>query len=539
MASVTSLDQDVRKLRLDRYTPSAAREAQRWIEGVLQEDLPVGDLMDSLRDGVILCKLVNLVAQPGIRYKTSTMPFVQMENISNFLRACEMPPLSLPSHDRFLTVDLYDQKDPAQVLQCLAAFSRRVNAIDPAAFPTTIGAKGSKVAMSPSTTGPRSPSPTKPSAYTVNISSKPTSSFGSPVGANTLNRGGLASSGPVSSWSRKLDEDRTVPAWNIHQYGYMGGANQGNQGVAFGGRRQIVSPQPDVPSLAEKEKRLREKIEQEQRSLAQAEQTQRMQVVEEQLETKEQAHPKHDDRTRERTTSNPSLNGQFLSQYQANQPAQIRPTPQIQPQHSAEQQKIAELERQLAEAKAQIAQQGRPQISTAASAATIKSPQRLENPSTPSATSLPPRPSAPTPNTAAEHEIKRTLPLLPATQQQHADKAPSPPTDADASPPDPRPTFAKPAPAPAPNPPRTAHKSLLEREMERDRDRQREWAENQRLQNDLRAAATSAGNGGSRGTESESEPGDGDGRNWNGYARGGDRGRGGRRQIIGPRPPPL
>ena len=78
-----------------------------------------------------LSRLVNLAVSPGIRYKQSNMPFVQMENISHFLKACEVSPLNLPAHDRFLTVDLYDGKDPAQVLQCIAAFSRRANAINP------------------------------------------------------------------------------------------------------------------------------------------------------------------------------------------------------------------------------------------------------------------------------------------------------------------------------------------------------------------------------------------------------------------------
>jgi hypothetical protein len=56
MASVTSLDQDMRRLRLDRYTPGAAKEVRSWIEGILGERLPPGDLMDALKDGVALCK---------------------------------------------------------------------------------------------------------------------------------------------------------------------------------------------------------------------------------------------------------------------------------------------------------------------------------------------------------------------------------------------------------------------------------------------------------------------------------------------------
>jgi len=60
MASVSSLDQDMRKLRLDRYTPQAANEIRTWIEQTLGESLPAGDLLDSLKDGVALCKCVRV-----------------------------------------------------------------------------------------------------------------------------------------------------------------------------------------------------------------------------------------------------------------------------------------------------------------------------------------------------------------------------------------------------------------------------------------------------------------------------------------------
>ncbi len=59
MASVNSLDKDMRKLRMDRYTPQAAREVRDWIEGILGERLASGDLMEALKDGVALCKFVS------------------------------------------------------------------------------------------------------------------------------------------------------------------------------------------------------------------------------------------------------------------------------------------------------------------------------------------------------------------------------------------------------------------------------------------------------------------------------------------------
>ncbi|KAI1325160.1 hypothetical protein F5Y16DRAFT_378520 [Xylariaceae sp. FL0255] len=294
MASVSSLDKDLRKMRLDKYTPAAANEARSWIEGILGTQLPSKDLLEGLKDGVALCKLVNLaVGPPGVKFKQSAMPFVQMENISHFLRACKSPPLNLQEHDVFLTVDLYEQKDPAQVLQCLGAFSRAANAVNPSAFPEAIGprARGAGAGMSPQQTGG---STTRARGMSNVSAASPT--YGARSGLAPSNTGGSGSgrwsptksptfdrvgSPTTSSWSKKLHEGVTDPAWNIAQYGYMGGASQGNLGIAFGGRRQITSASPHVPNMAEKERRRKEQE-------AEAER-QRLQMLEEERLRKEQA----------------------------------------------------------------------------------------------------------------------------------------------------------------------------------------------------------------------------------------------------------
>ena len=56
MASVSSLDKDMRNIRLSKYTPQAANEVRTWIEDVLGERLAAGDLLEALKDGVALCK---------------------------------------------------------------------------------------------------------------------------------------------------------------------------------------------------------------------------------------------------------------------------------------------------------------------------------------------------------------------------------------------------------------------------------------------------------------------------------------------------
>ncbi|PHH59054.1 hypothetical protein CDD80_1888 [Ophiocordyceps camponoti-rufipedis] len=261
-------------MRLDKYTPAAAAEARAWVEDVLGERLPSSDLLEGLKDGVALCRLVNLaLPPPGVKFKQSAMPFVQMENISHFLRACQTPPLNLQQHDMFLTVDLYEQKDPAQVLQCLGAFSRAAHAVDPRSFPNTLGPRprtaggvspeATGLATTTTTTTPRHRGTSVASngshgTMSIRTGGSPTRTRPMSPSNNLNNAGAPASPGLVSSWSRKDQESATAPAWNIAQYGYMGGASQGNLGISFGGRRQITGAGPKVPSLVEKERRRRE-----------------------------------------------------------------------------------------------------------------------------------------------------------------------------------------------------------------------------------------------------------------------------------------
>jgi transgelin len=58
MASVSSLDADMKRLRMGRYTPAAAKEVKVWIEDTLGEQLPQGDLLDLLKDGTVLCRYI-------------------------------------------------------------------------------------------------------------------------------------------------------------------------------------------------------------------------------------------------------------------------------------------------------------------------------------------------------------------------------------------------------------------------------------------------------------------------------------------------
>lgn len=419
MASVSSLDKDLRNMRLGKYTPQAADEARRWIEESLGERLAAGDLLNALKDGIALCKLANLASgPPGVRFKESSMPFVQMENISHFLRACKSPPLNLQAHDIFQTVDLYENKDPAQVLTCIGAFNRRANAIQPSKFPSVIGPKSKAGPMSPEITGGYGSSPTpygRPRG-TSNTSAASSAASTAPSWAggrtspsrlsnstfSSANGNTKSPTGGVSSWSQKKDEGATMPAWNIHQYGYMGGASQGNQGITFGGRRQITTPAPKVPSLAEKERKRREEEAETERLRQQVEEAEHKRRIEREAEEEreriaeeqrwaEETRKQRDiekrrieeekrkweeeerrwkeeeearaieeqeaelrlvkERQQKRSQSDARLTGQFLSQYQAEQRKLPVPPVSEAPKQTPEAKRVEELERELEKAK--------------------------------------------------------------------------------------------------------------------------------------------------------------------------------------------
>lgn len=417
------------------------------------------------------------------------MPFVQMENISHFLRACQMAPLGLPPHDVFLTVDLYERKDPAQVLQCLSAFSRRANALQPGKFPRSIGGIKSKGGVvSPQGTG-STLGITSRSRGTSNVSQSSSTTFNPIARDTTPGRVSPTKTGPspgspppaVSSWSKKTDQGTTAPAWNIHQYGYMGGASQGNQGVAFGARRQITSTTPAVPSLAEKEKQRREAEEEagrqqqeerlrrqqeEENSKAEeerrwAEETARLREKErreiedekrrwaeeqrrweedeqrrlkEEIETEERADK---ERQRKRATSDARLNGQFLSQYQA-----IQKSPELD-EPSAESRRIQELERQLELAKQRELQYEEERDDLRAKAAAEKARSRSRSR---------PRPVQPSYDLTSQVEERK---LLRSEWNKQQNETAAVPEQEEEAPPPPLPSRPLPEPTVAPaQPPR-------------------------------------------------------------------------------------
>lgn len=490
------------------------------------------------------------------------MPFVQMENVSHFLRACEAPPLNMPAHDRFLTVDLFEAKDPAQVLQCLSAFSRVANNVNPSRFPSTLGPRKT-TPMSPSHTGGPRSSNTSPYVTSASFArplstARPLSPMKTGDSTTSSNAGSSRNpKSPVSTWSKKGDEGMTTPAWNILQYGYMGGASQSNQGISFGGRRQITSAGSDVPNGADKERRRKEQADEEERRRHAADEAQRKQqadrVADEERErlneekrwedetrrqrdldrnrlaeqkrqweeeerkwkaeeAARQTEQAHIDKVlsntslqRPRGLSDARLNGQFLSQYQAEQ--KVKGTDQV--SNTPESRRVQDLERQLEEAKER---ERRYQSERAERVQADSTPsQSIPQPTTEEPEPIPPSPKdshaswshddkpeiaqvsqrhtpmgvgstrpLPVPTKSAQNirEVTPTTPVSDARRYDDHTKAQSSVDQylaQDDSQPLANDRASDTTASPQVTKTSTPSKSLLEREMERERERQREW----------------------------------------------------------------
>lgn len=197
---VSNLDQDLKISRYSKYdNPQLQKEVKDWLGSILGSSVDCDllyktDLLEFLKDGSVLCQLINKIwGNDSVKFKTSNLAFVQMENIEKFLNFCKVQ--GVPQDELFQTIDLYEGKDPYQVIMSLQSLSRLIN--------KKFEGKYSLVGPSISKKHERPKVPTKPKNLSINGS------------------GG-------------------VP-WSSIEYGYMKGSNQNTEGVVFGARRGIIS----------------------------------------------------------------------------------------------------------------------------------------------------------------------------------------------------------------------------------------------------------------------------------------------------------
>jgi len=117
------LDADLQAKEAAKYDPVLEKMAIGYLEELSGEkcDQP---LLKWLKDGKILCKAMNSVKPGAIpKVNDSTMPFKQMENISNFLQACRKE-LGMKESDLFTTPDVFDERSVVNTINGIICFSR-------------------------------------------------------------------------------------------------------------------------------------------------------------------------------------------------------------------------------------------------------------------------------------------------------------------------------------------------------------------------------------------------------------------------------
>lgn len=103
---------------MSKRNPDQEKEVLQWVQSVLGETIPTGDFGDVLKDGVVLCKLINKL-QPGSvkKFKEKGPAFMLMENIQAFIGAAKN--YGVPDEEMFLTPDLFEGRNLPQVALCL------------------------------------------------------------------------------------------------------------------------------------------------------------------------------------------------------------------------------------------------------------------------------------------------------------------------------------------------------------------------------------------------------------------------------------
>ncbi|XP_028567518.1 calponin-1 [Podarcis muralis] len=112
---------EVKNKLAQKYDPQKEHELRQWIEELTGKRIGE-NFMESLKDGVILCDLINKL-QPGSVRKVneSTQNWHQLENIGNFIRAISK--YGVRPHDIFEANDLFENTNYTQVQSTLIALA--------------------------------------------------------------------------------------------------------------------------------------------------------------------------------------------------------------------------------------------------------------------------------------------------------------------------------------------------------------------------------------------------------------------------------
>ncbi|KAI6656429.1 Muscle-specific protein 20-like [Oopsacas minuta] len=121
-ATKSGMNAELQKKMLGEYSVEAEIKVKQWVEEVTHMQCEE-NFFEWLRDGTVLCHLMNIIDPGSVPLvKKSSMPFKQMECINFFLIAAEQ--YGIKKTDLFVTLDLYEDNNPSQVVSTLRALDR-------------------------------------------------------------------------------------------------------------------------------------------------------------------------------------------------------------------------------------------------------------------------------------------------------------------------------------------------------------------------------------------------------------------------------
>jgi len=131
------LTAELNRKKAAKFDADLAGECFAWMRAVFDDadcpheveflDKPIekqDDVHALLKDGTILCKLINIIRPGSVKkINTGNMAFKNMENINNFLSSCEK--IGCKHLDMFQSVDLYEAQNIPQVINGIIALGRK------------------------------------------------------------------------------------------------------------------------------------------------------------------------------------------------------------------------------------------------------------------------------------------------------------------------------------------------------------------------------------------------------------------------------
>eukprot|EP01083_Nonionella_stella_P077002 210049_1 len=126
------LDADLKRKAAEKYDPAREASAAEWLYSITGIE-QTGSFQEWLKSGVVLCEAINRIKPGTVRkINKSRMPFIQRENISQYLTGCR--DMGMAEITLFVTQDLFEGDNLLAVVDNiygLSAVGRKVGFAGP------------------------------------------------------------------------------------------------------------------------------------------------------------------------------------------------------------------------------------------------------------------------------------------------------------------------------------------------------------------------------------------------------------------------